>query len=301
RRADGWSGDPFTGRVRRGRLYGRGACDMKGPLAACLCAAARLGGRELVAPLYIVVTADEEIQARGAREVVARSPLFEAAASGYGVICEPTRLRVVHAHKGALTMTATARGRAAHTSTLRGVNANLKMIPFLWDMRKIYQRVLTAQAYRNDEFDPPHSEWSLGINDHNEATNMSPVRSVCTINYRPMPGVDAEKLIAATRQSAQRHGLELEVNFHGQPVYTPPDSPLVRMALRVTGTRKAHSVPYGTDGLAYCAKMEKLVVLGPGDIAQAHTVDEWIDLDELRRSVDVYERFIQRVCVDPAG
>ncbi|MEW6756407.1 MAG: M20/M25/M40 family metallo-hydrolase, partial [Candidatus Latescibacterota bacterium] len=76
RRADGWSGDPFTGRVRRGRLYGRGACDMKGPLAACLCAAARFAGRELVAPLYIVVTADEEIQARGAREVVARSPLF---------------------------------------------------------------------------------------------------------------------------------------------------------------------------------------------------------------------------------
>lgn len=300
RRDDGWSADPCSGRVHRGRLYGRGACDMKGPLAASLCAAARFAGERLAAPLFIVVTADEELQARGAREVVGCSRLFDAAASGYGVICEPTRLRVVHAHKGALAMTATASGRAAHTSTLRGVNANVKMIPFLSDMKRIYDRVLTSPAYRNDEFDPPHSEWSLGINDHNLATNMCPVRSVCTISYRPMPGVDVERLIAATRKSALRHGVDLKVTFQGLPLYTPPDSPLVRTALRLTGTRKAHSVPYGTDGLAYRAKMAHMVVLGPGDIAQAHTVDEWIDVDELRRSVDVYARFVEHVCLRPA-
>ena len=97
RAEDGWTADPFCGRVGKGKLYGRGSCDMKGPLAASICAAARFKAADLKAPLFIVVTADEEIQARGAREVTARSKLFDQAKDGYGIICEPTKLRVVHA------------------------------------------------------------------------------------------------------------------------------------------------------------------------------------------------------------
>ncbi len=296
-REDGWTTDPYAGTMRGERLHGRGACDMKGALAAVLCAAARWTGTELARPLCILVTADEETQARGARQVVSRSRLFAPAARGYGVICEPTRLRVVHAHKGALTMKITARGRAAHTSTLKGINANIKMIPFLNDMKSMYERVLTEECYRNEDFDPPHSEWSLGISDHNPATNMSPARSICSINYRTMPGVDADGLIQATRASARRHGLRLQLVFAGEPLYTAPDSALVRMALQITSTRKPRTVAYGTDGLALSRKMKEMIVVGPGDIAQAHTVDEWIDLDQLRRSVDVYSDFIERVCV----
>jgi len=294
---DGWTSDPFKGQVRDGRLFGRGACDMKGPLAATLCAAARFKAADLRVPLFIVITADEETLARGAREVVKRSRLFREASSGYGLICEPTRLRVVHAHKGSLSITVTAKGRAAHTSTLKGVNANIRMIPFLSDMRKIYDLVLASRRFRNEEFAPPHSEWSIGINDHNAAINMSPVRSVCTINYRPMPGVDAESLVKRTRESARRHGLKCQVFHIGDPLYTSPDSPLVRTSLKLTNTRKSTTVPYGTDGLAYVKKMKQMVVLGPGDIAQAHTVDEWIGIDQLRRGVDLYARFIDHVCV----
>ena len=90
-----------------------------------------------------------------------------------------------------MSLVITSKGKAAHTSTLKGTNANIKMIPFLQEMREIYELVLEDVAFRNDEFKPPHSEWSIGINDHNLATNISPVQSVCTINYRPMPGVDA--------------------------------------------------------------------------------------------------------------
>jgi acetylornithine deacetylase len=297
RREDGWRADPFKGRVRKGRLYGRGACDMKGPLAASVCAAARFKARALKTPLFLIVTADEETQARGARELVKRSRLFDEAMNGYGIICEPTRLRVVHAHKGALAITVTARGRAAHTSTLRGINANIKMIPFLNEMKKIYDLTLSAKRYRNDEFDPPHSEWSIGISDYNTATNMCPVRSVCTINYRPMPGVDVKPLIKRARESARRHGLECLVFSVGDPLYTPLDAPLVRTALRLSGRRKATTVPYGTDGMVFVKKMKQMVVLGPGDIAQAHTADEWIDIEKLRQGVDLYTRFIDHVCV----
>ena len=80
-------------------------------------------------------------------------------------------------------------------------------------------------------------------------------------------------------------------------MYTPLDSPLVRTALKLTRTRKANTVPYGTDGLAFIRKMKQLVVIGPGDIAQAHTADELIDIAQLRQSVDLYARFIDHLCV----
>ena len=71
----------------------------------------------------------------------------------------------------------------------------------------------------------------------------------------------------------------------------------MRTALKITGKRKPQTVPYGTDAIAFCAKMKQLIVIGPGDITQAHTVDEWIEVDQLHQGVDVYGRFIDHVCV----
>lgn len=294
---EGWKQDPYDVRRSGEKLYGRGVCDMKGPLAATLCAASRFKAGDLQQPLFIVVTADEEIHARGAWEIVHRSKLFRDARSGYGLICEPTRLGVVYAHKGSLSIRATAKGRAAHTSTLKGKNANLDMIPFLVEMKKINDLVLSSKRYRNDEFTPPHSEWSIGINDHNAATNIYPVTSTCTVSYRPMPGIEIGGLIERTRSAAKKLGIRLEITSPGEPVYTDPTSPIVATALKLSGTRKARTVPYGTDGLAYRVKMNNLVVLGPGDIAQAHIVDEWVEVDQLKKGVRLYERFIDHVCV----
>ena len=141
-------------------------------------------------------------------------------------------------------------------------------------------------------------EWSIGINDHNTATNISPVQSVCRISYRLMPGVDITPLIERTRKSAHKHGLKFQLLIRTEGLYTSPDSLLVRTALKITGSRKPTTVPYGTDGVAFRKKMKQLIVCGPGSIAQAHTVDEWIELDQLNRGVDVYSRFIDQFCVN---
>ena len=294
---DGWSNNPYSPWIAGDKLYGRGSCDMKGPLSASICAAARFKVNQLKAPLYIVVTADEEIYGVGAKHVTAHSKLFAEASSGYGIICEPTSLRVVHAHKGSVAIRVTSKGRAAHTSSLKGLNANMKLIPFLAEMKKLNEQVLSARRYRNEEFTPPHSELSIGINDHNRATNITPVQSVCTLNYRPMPGIDTESLIEQIRSSAKKHGLAFDLRHHGRPLYTAADSQLVRTALKLAGKRKSTTVAYGTDGMAFIKKMKQMVVLGPGNIAQAHTVDEWIELDQLHKGVDLYTRFIERVCV----
>ena len=295
--ADDWTGSPFKARVSKGKLYGRGAADMKGPLAASICAAARFRARDLQVPVYVVVTADEEISGAGAFAVTKSSRFFQEAKSGYGLICEPTRLQVVHAHKGGMGICVESKGRAAHTSTLRGVNANIKMIPFLNEMKKINELALSAKRYCNDEFKPAHSEWSISINDHNVAMNITPMESVCRIGYRLMPGVDVTPLIERTKKCARAHGLKCTISPMGQPLYTPPDAPLVKTALKIAGKSKPRTVPYGTDGIAFCTRMKQLIVIGPGDIAQAHTVDEWIELAQLRCGVDVYGRFIDHVCV----
>ena len=296
--AEDWTGSPFSARLSDGRLHGRGAADMKGPLAASICAAAHFKAKTLNAPVYIVVTADEEVNARGAYDVTNHSDFFEEAKDGNGLICEPTGLRVVYAHKGGLSIRIESKGRAAHTSTLKGTNANLKMIPFLGEMVKINELVLSSKRYRNEEFDPPSSEWSIGINDHNLAMNVSPVQSVCQLAYRLMPSVNVAPLIERTRNCAAKNGLKCNILKQHKPLYTPPDSPLVQTALKLTGTRKPKTVPYGTDGVAYSTKMKRLIVLGPGSISQAHTVDEWIEIKQLHKAVDIYSRFIDHFCVN---
>ena len=296
-KSDGWVGDPFKARVSGGKLCARGSADMKGPLAASICAAARFRAADLKSPLFIVATADEEVHGIGARDVTEKSKLFAQASSGYGLVCEPTRLRVVHAHKGSMAMRVTSRGKSAHTSSLKGVNANMKMIPFLQQMKKLNEHVLSAKRFRNEEFNPPHSELSLSINDRLLAMNVYPVQSECRLAYRIMPGVDVKAIQARVRACAREHGLKFELLSQATPVYTDPDSQFVKTALKISGMRKPRTVAYGTDGVHYVKKMKQLVVLGPGDIAQAHTVDEWIELDQLRKAVDLYSRFIDHVCV----
>ena len=138
------------------------------------------------------------------------------------------------------------------------------MIPFLAEMKRFNDQVLSARRYRNEEFAPPHSEWCIGINDHNRATNISPAQSICTLNYRPMPGIDVDDIIDRTRNSAKKHGLHFELKHRGEPLYTAVDAPLVRTALKLTGRRKPTTVAYGTDGMAFFKKMKQMIVLGPG-------------------------------------
>ena len=288
---------PFTPTVKDGRLYGRGSCDMKGSVACALAAAARFPAGELQRPLYITCTSDEEIGYGGARAVAQRSQLFREMVEGdaNGVIGEPTKLEVVHAHKGTYGFMAVSRGKAAHSSTKEGLNANLAMIPFLAEMKAIHDELESDPKYRHGSFDPPTACWNIGINDHTKAVNITPPQSVCTVYFRPMPGFDADALLDRARFAAQRHGLEFTLRVRAQPLYIDPESPFIREVLEVSGKPKPRTVSYGTDG-AMLQDLRKLVVLGPGDIAQAHTFDEWIALDQLEAGTELYARLIRHWC-----
>ncbi len=288
---------PFQPTVIGDRLVGRGSCDMKGSVACMLAAAESISSSDLKRPLYITCTADEEIGYGGAKAVAARSALYQEMVAGQvnGIIGEPTKLEVVYAHKGTYGFVATSRGRAAHSSTREGVNANLKMIPFLMEMKRIHDETTADPAWQHPEFDPPGISWNIGINDHTAACNITAPQSICTVYFRPTPGLKPDLLMERARRAAEDNGLEFDVRCVANPVYSDPRSDFVREVLHVTGRAEAKTVCYGTDG-AMLPELKNKVVLGPGDIAQAHTHDEWIALAELERGTALYSKLIRHWC-----
>lgn len=298
--ADDWKfaeHGPFTPTVRDGKLWGRGACDMKGSIASMLAALERTPHRELSRPVYFTCTADEEVGMTGASFVAEHSRFFKemVASQAYAVIGEPTRLQVVHGHKGGRAIRVTSRGRAAHSSTGKGINANWAMIPFLNVVKEIKDEMESDARWQHPEFDPPTMTPNVGINDFTRAINITAPQSVCNLYFRPMPGMDVKPIMDRLIEAAEENGLEWEIRLESDPLYVPPGSPFVKECLKLAGCRSSHTVAYGTDGARFGA-LENRIVIGPGDIAQAHTHDEWIDLRQLELGADLYARMIAAWC-----
>lgn len=287
----GW--DPLDPRLADGRLYGRGSCDMKGPLAATLVAAA-VDAADLRHPLFIAITADEEQGYGGARQILAESQIFHSGWPQYGVVAEPTQLIPVYAHKGGARINVTAYGVAAHTSTDKGISANFLIAPFLAEMAELAKRFRSDDYFMNPEFDPPTNGFNLTINDGGTKSNVTAAKTVATFSIRNMPGAHYEEAIQLVIDRAGAHNLEVDY-YTLDPFATSPDSPIVRLACRASGATRAVTVPFGTEAILYKEHMQT-VVLGPGNIEQAHTLGEWIDVAQLRRSVDVYAEIIGEVC-----
>ncbi|MFK7817636.1 MAG: M20/M25/M40 family metallo-hydrolase, partial [Planctomycetaceae bacterium] len=298
--ADDWShsdAGPWTPVITEDRFYARGSCDMKGSLACMLAAAETFSSQELNHPLYITVTADEEVGYGGAKHVARRSQFFAEMVEGSvkGIIGEPTNLEVVYAHKGSLAMKATAKGLAAHSSQAHGINANLAMIPFLTEMKSIHDEVTGSPEWEHPEFDPPGISWNIGVNDHTHAINITPPQSVSTVYFRPMPDINPQPLIDRTQKAAEANGLDFEVSFRGEPMYVSRESDFIQEVLRIADRPEAHSVCYGTDASAFTA-LSNLAVYGPGSIEQAHMSDEFIELAQLELGTQAYARLIGEWC-----
>ena len=293
--AEGWAWHPFQVVQKGSKIYGHGVADMKGSVACMIAAAGRFAESELAHPIYVVVTADEEINCGGAAVVAEKSEVLKTSNARYGIIGEPTMLEVVHAHKGSIKISVTAKGKAAHSSTGEGVNANHKLIPFLNAMLAIDRELQTDAQYLNHAFTPPHATLNAVIHGGEQASNITTAEAGATINMRPMPEQNFDPLLDRIRNLAQTHGVDIEIYDDLFPLATPADSRIVREALSVTQTRAPKTVAYGTDGMIFGKTME-LVVLGPGNIQQAHTIDEWIEIDQLHRAVATFSEMVRRFC-----
>lgn len=285
----------FEPYIEDGKLFGRGSCDMKGPLAATILATCAFDASSLKKPVYIVLAADEEYGFGGCKQISESSELFKKYGwPDMGVVAEPTELKPVYAHKGGYFIKVTALGVAAHTSTEKGTSANFLIAPFLADMAQLRQQFSTDSYFADDEFDPPTNGFNLTLNDDNCAGNVTAAKTVATLNLRSMPKAHTQEAIQLVVDKAKSYGFATE--FSGMDAFfVAKDSDIIKLSLDLTGESKALAVPYGTEALVY-QKHLPLVILGPGNIAHAHTIDEFVDIAELNRSVEVYKAMIKRHC-----
>ncbi len=292
---DGAQWQPFNPRVENGKLYGRGSCDMKGPLAASMIAVTKIDPSKLRRPLYIAISADEEMGHVGAHHIQKESVTLRENWPTWTVIPEPTQMRPVYAHKGGALVTVTATGRAAHTSLDTGVSANFLIAPFLAEVAEMAKSMKAEERYKNREFDPPTNGFNLTIDDGGCATNVTAAKCVAKINFRIMPNDLHEEIIAQVEAAARRYDLAV-THRKLMPFYVSKDAQIVQAACRAVNETAPMNVPFGTEAESY-QRYTQCVVLGPGGIGQAHTVNEFVEIDQLEQAVNAYQRIITELCM----
>lgn len=284
--------DPY---IEENKIYGRGACDMKGPAAAAILAG--INCKDIKLPITYIVTSDEEIGCVGAEYIINNSKTLKNYPPSFGITTEPTELKPIYAHKGLGSITVTATGKAAHSSTDIGESANFKLAPFLYFISKLKEKYYMDKSYQNMNFNPPTNGFNMVISDFNCALNITAPKSRCKISFRAMPEAKSKDIIREIEDEADRLGLTSSSILYDS-LYTDPDCNLVKKSEEVT-QRKAETVPYLTDAFHF-KNILKPIILGPGSIEQAHTKDEYIDIDQLVQGYNIYKELIQSICNDIA-
>ena len=303
-----WSADPFTLREADGRLYARGAADMKGFVAACLAAVPELVARKLVRPIHLFITHDEETDMAGARELV-----DDLAASGLApamcIVGEPSLMQPILGHKGRLALRVIARGKPGHSSEpAKGVNAIAAAAEAIAHLSAEARR-FAARGPLDRNFDPPHTTVHVGTIQGGSILNIIPERCEFIMEWRTIPTDDffaeVERLrdhLAAAVEPAMKAvdpacGFTLEVMNWIPGLRLPGEHALADLVKQITGANAAGYVSYGTEGGLYEAAGIPTIVCGPGNIAQAHQPDEWI----ARSQLDACDAFIRRLADRLAG
>jgi acetylornithine deacetylase/succinyl-diaminopimelate desuccinylase-like protein len=287
----GWQDDPWSGRIDAdGVLHGLGSTDMKGPLAAAIVAARMLPDG---IPVSLLVTTDEETTKQGAREIAERSELVRHARPRGILVVEPTRMVPVRGHRSHIVFTAVATGVQAHSSGGRGRNANWTLLPFMMEMRAIHRRLREDATLQDAAYDPPFSDFNMVIDNHGTAVNVTVPRATATIKFRYSAGIDPGPIRAAVQEAAARAEVTVTEATEGLPPELPADHPLVRLCVAETGTSPG-TAPFGTDASVLQA-IAPCVVMGPGDIAEAHTPAEKLRLADLAAAIPVFQRVAERI------
>ncbi len=285
----GWQDDPWSARVDDGVMHGLGTTDMKGPVAAAIVSARALAAD---VPVTLLITTDEETTKQGARLIAQQSQLVRRVGLRGIVVVEPTSMVPVRGHRSHIAFTCVATGVQAHSSTGRGRNANWELIPFLVEMKSVFERLRSDASLQDADYAPPFSDFNLVIDNHGAAVNVTVPKATARIKFRYSAKVDPGPVLQAVHGVAARFGIAVSEAREGFPPELPADHQLVQLCGDAVG-KAAGTAPYGTDASELQA-IAPCVVLGPGDIGEAHTPTEKVRVADLVAAVPVLMRIVEK-------
>jgi succinyl-diaminopimelate desuccinylase len=294
-----WTVEPFGGEMSDGRVYGRGSADMRGGLAAMILAAKaiRESGVELRGDLLLTAVVDEEVTGRGANDLVNKGYVSDMV-----VVCEPTGLKPLRAHKGILWLEITTLGKAVHSSRVssRGVFGDVNAIYKMTDVIRALQDHLAVLERRSDPV-VGNPTISVGTIEGGSKTNIVPDRCTISVDRRVLPYEDPDAAKAEVKEILRQLGAadpEMKIRIHvvasRRGAVTPADAAIVRLSK--TAAEEVLGEEVEVSGSPATSDMEVFVnrvgvptvMLGPGRIGTAHIVDEYIEIDQVVAAAKIY-------------
>ena len=281
---------------RDGKLYGRGSCDTKGFIAAALTALETIDRSQLRKPLALIFTADEEIGLIGAKRLAESKAINPR----YSIVGEPTSLKPIRAGKGYSLAEVVVKGREAHSAyPALGASAILRAARLINRVEKI------AASLKDDlhpAFDPPFTTLNIGLIRGGSAKNVLAGECRFTLEWRPIPTQPSTHVLNLLKEAIaeeQRNDPDFQCEFDASRAdagfETAPDSPLISLLEQATGI-KSGTVAFGTEAAQMMVLGSESVVIGPGDIREAHRTGEFVPVDELERCCQVLKIAITRLC-----
>jgi acetylornithine deacetylase len=291
-----WQNNPFQLVEKDQRLYGLGTCDMKGFFPLAIEAAKQFLDQPLKQPLIILATADEESSMMGA-QALAETGKPKAR---YALIGEPTGMKPISMHKGIMVEKLIIEGRSGHSSDPSlGLNAMETMHEVLGELLTLRNEL--RDKYHNPLFAVDYPTMNLGC--IHGGNNPNRICGQCELGFeiRPLPGMDMGKLQQIIRERIlpyeQKNGVVISLNHYDVPAYSAaPDSKLAKICESLTNYSSG-AVSFATEA-PYLSKLGMdVMVLGPGNIEQAHQPDEYLALDRIQPTVDFLSQLISRCCL----
>ncbi len=287
-----WDTDPFELVEKGTKLYGRGSCDMKGFVACVLAKVPEYKTRALKTPIHIVFSYDEEIGCTGVRPMIAEMG-DRLIKPRMVVVGEPTNMSVVDAHKGPVRWSVDITGRPAHSSMAPlGVNSIAVAGELIVELGKIERDLMNGP--QDERFTPPYTTLQVTEIKGGNASNIVPETTWFGWEIRAMPGTDpdaiearlrakADELLPAMREIAPEADIKIQRTNDVPAFAADPESDVLTMALKLAEQNETFAVSYATEASLFHQVGALSVVCGPGDIAQAHTANEWIEIAELEK------------------
>ena len=307
-----WTSEPFIATTRGDKLYGRGACDMKGFIACALTLlpqAVKLSNAgKLRRPLHLALSFDEEVGCLGAPLILADLKA-RGITPDYCIVGEPTNMAMVVAHKGIAVYRCRVHGKSAHSSlTATGVNA----ISYASRLIGYVDELAEEISHRSDNdalFDVPYSTLSVGTIKGGTATNIVPNLCEFTFDYRNLPHMTQDDILAPIQAKvaelnaqmqarAADTGIEL-LQEESVPAMTDSDNAeLQALIAALTGDDTRHKVAYATEGGQFTNSGIPTIICGPGSIEQAHKANEYVALSEIERCDEFLQKLLNSCVIN---